>query len=262
MYRWRYLVLALLLAFSAACAPAAKQIVVLPTLASLPTSTPAPTDTPVPTSTPTPTIIPPTATPNLIETQVAQLQATNDLLIQTRDALFTQIAPTATPDASLTPLPTITLTLTATNAPPPVVAMQPQVIYIRSAANLRACASRDCEPAVQLPEGATVTATGTTQGEVIDGVNALWYRVDYVGRELYVYSQLISLSPPTSVPVFVSPPTSAPIIAPPPISLGSCPSLSATCSELTCEQAYACLAAGNTRLDRDHDGIPCESICL
>ncbi|MFN8450278.1 MAG: hypothetical protein U0521_17250 [Anaerolineae bacterium] len=73
MYRWRYLVLALLLVLSAACAPAAKQIVVLPTLASLPTSTPAPTATPVPTGTPTSTTIPPTATPNLIETQVAQL---------------------------------------------------------------------------------------------------------------------------------------------------------------------------------------------
>ncbi|RMG88416.1 MAG: hypothetical protein D6712_03690 [Chloroflexi bacterium] len=40
-----------------------------------------------------------------------------------------------------------------------------------------------------------------------------------------------------------------------------CPSLGATCSELTCEQAYACLAAGNRRLDRDRDGVPCESIC-
>ncbi|MFN8450279.1 MAG: hypothetical protein U0521_17255 [Anaerolineae bacterium] len=159
-------------------------------------------------------------------------------------ALLTGSAPTATPNASLTPSPTITLTLTPTNAPPPVVAMQPQVIYIRSTADLRGCASRDCGPAAQLPEGATLMATGTTQGEAIDGVNALWYRVDYSGRELYVYSQLISLSPPTPVPVAVSPPTSAPIIAPPPVSLGSCPSLSASCSELTCDQAYACLAAG------------------
>lgn len=261
MYRWRYLFLALLLAFPAACAPAAKQIVVLPTLASLPTSTPAPTATPVPTSTPTPTIIPPTATPNLIETQVAQLQATNDAAQNTLAALLTGSAPTATPNASLTPSPTITLTLTPTSAPPPVVAMQPQVIYIRSTANLRGCASRECEPAAQLPEGATVMATGTTQGEAIDGVNALWYRVDYSGRELYVYSQLILLSPPTSVPVFVSPPTSAPVFAPPPISSAGCPDMSATCSMLTCEQAYACLAAGNSRLDGDGDGVPCESIC-
>ena len=35
-----------------------------------------------------------------------------------------------------------------------------------------------------------------------------------------------------------------------------------TCGEmLTCEQAYVCLAEGNTRLDRDRDGIPCESLC-
>jgi hypothetical protein len=40
-----------------------------------------------------------------------------------------------------------------------------------------------------------------------------------------------------------------------------CPSQSATCQQLTCAQAYACLKDGNTRLDRDRDGVPCESIC-
>lgn len=41
----------------------------------------------------------------------------------------------------------------------------------------------------------------------------------------------------------------------------SCPGSGYTCSQLTCAQAYACLAAGNTSLDRDGDGIPCESQC-
>jgi hypothetical protein len=41
----------------------------------------------------------------------------------------------------------------------------------------------------------------------------------------------------------------------------SCPNISATCSQLTCAQAYACLRAGNTDLDANGDGIPCESIC-
>lgn len=40
-----------------------------------------------------------------------------------------------------------------------------------------------------------------------------------------------------------------------------CPSQSATCQQLTCAQAYVCLKEGNTRLDRDRDGVPCESIC-
>lgn len=51
-------------------------------------------------------------------------------------------------------------------------------------------------------------------------------------------------------------------LAPQPSSGGSCPSVSATCSQLSsCDQARACLAAGNTSLDRDHDGVPCEALC-
>ncbi len=58
----------------------------------------------------------------------------------------------------------------------------------------------------------------------------------------------------TSIP---EQPTPAPATQP----AALCPSLNATCSEMTCQQAYACLAAGNTRLDRDGNGVPCESIC-
>ncbi len=35
-----------------------------------------------------------------------------------------------------------------------------------------------------------------------------------------------------------------------------------TCSSFqTCAQAVASMKAGNTKLDRDKDGIPCESLC-
>lgn len=38
----------------------------------------------------------------------------------------------------------------------------------------------------------------------------------------------------------------------------SCPSVTYTCSQLfSCQEAYACLAAGNLSLDPDGDGIPC-----
>lgn len=41
-----------------------------------------------------------------------------------------------------------------------------------------------------------------------------------------------------------------------------CPQPSLTCTKMTsCEQAYACLRRGNKRLDRDKDGVPCETIC-
>ncbi len=41
-----------------------------------------------------------------------------------------------------------------------------------------------------------------------------------------------------------------------------CLDLTFTCSQFTsCAQAMACLRAGNERLDRDGNGIPCESLC-
>ncbi|WP_227430391.1 excalibur calcium-binding domain-containing protein [Psychrobacter sp. I-STPA6b] len=45
-------------------------------------------------------------------------------------------------------------------------------------------------------------------------------------------------------------------------SSNNCAGLPRRCSDMSsCEQAYQALRCGNTRLDRDRDGIPCESIC-
>jgi uncharacterized protein YraI len=47
-----------------------------------------------------------------------------------------------------------------------------------------------------------------------------------------------------------------------PTPVVTCPSLTLTCDFLvTCEFAQACYAAGNTSLDEDGDGIPCENLC-
>ena len=41
-----------------------------------------------------------------------------------------------------------------------------------------------------------------------------------------------------------------------------CKSLPRTCGQMaSCEQAKQALKCGNTKLDRDKDGVPCESIC-
>ncbi len=41
-----------------------------------------------------------------------------------------------------------------------------------------------------------------------------------------------------------------------------CKDLPRTCSQMSnCEQAKQALKCGNKRLDRDKDGVPCESIC-
>lgn len=41
-----------------------------------------------------------------------------------------------------------------------------------------------------------------------------------------------------------------------------CKGLPRTCGQMvSCEQAKLALKCGNTKLDRDKDGVPCESIC-
>ncbi|WP_087041201.1 excalibur calcium-binding domain-containing protein [Psychrobacter sp. JB385] len=41
-----------------------------------------------------------------------------------------------------------------------------------------------------------------------------------------------------------------------------CKGLPSVCGQMVnCEQAKQALKCGNTRLDRDKDGVPCESIC-
>ncbi|MGP5274084.1 excalibur calcium-binding domain-containing protein [Psychrobacter faecalis] len=41
-----------------------------------------------------------------------------------------------------------------------------------------------------------------------------------------------------------------------------CKGLPRVCGQMvSCEQAKQALKCGNTRLDRDKDGVPCESIC-
>jgi hypothetical protein len=147
--------------------------------------------------------------------------------------------------------------------------MPPRWVYAQGAANVRVCPTSACEVAGQLHEGEAVSATGTIEGEALVTGNALWYRVEWTGRELYVYSSLVGLAPPTLPPVDAPPtftprPTTVPILVSTPVpqqSAAGCPDIHATCGQLTCAQAYACLAAGNSKLDADKDGVPCESIC-
>jgi uncharacterized protein YraI len=58
------------------------------------------------------------------------------------------------------------------------------------------------------------------------------------------------------------PPPVATVLPGVPTPVVVCPSLTLTCDFLvTCDFARACYAAGNTSLDDDNDGIPCENLC-
>lgn len=196
---------------------------------SISTNTPTSTNTLVPTTTPTdtstPTItLPPdmetmvaagnmtnvaleatlltmwTATPS-ISTQIAAVEMTNQVQEVTLSAMWTLIASTSTPIfiETNTPIPSSTNTATAT--PLPVVRITPNLVYMRSTANLRVCPSTDCDQVTQLRENDAVMVTGRINSEAINGgSNSTWYRVDYRGQQVYVHSELVSHSLPTPVP--------------------------------------------------------------
>ena len=163
----------------------------------------------------------------------------------TAEAMASEIAGTQiaqqTPTVILTPI-------TSTN-----------LYYITTDARARRCPDTTCDIVGLFQAGARIRVDGVAIGSRVSGT-ANWYRTQWTtGEVVYVHVSLVSAS---------APPTTAPIQA---FSSGSqsnqpnqnvaCPGTSFTCSELTCDQAYACLAAGNRGLDRDHDGVPCESIC-
>lgn len=69
-------------------------------------------------------------------------------------------------------------------------------------------------------------------------------------------SLITTPTPSSNLPPFLQTPSS-------PASLGDmstvCPGVNLTCEQLaSCEQAYACMNAGNFSLDPDEDGVPCE----
>jgi uncharacterized protein YraI len=113
--------------------------------------------------------------------------------------------------------------------------------------NVRSQPRRTADIIAQLPGNTAVTVVGEAEGELY-AESTIWTIVRVEGERGYVHSSLLT----TEVPVTdeISTPSAA-----------SCPSIRPVCTRLTCAQAYACLTIGYTRLDRDRDGIPCESIC-
>ncbi len=186
MSRHPVFLLALLL-FLAACTNTPRSET-LPTLAQSVDSTPAAN-----------------ATASLLETHVAQSVATNQAALAALSALWTQVAP----GQSLPPAPSLTITNTPlsvpaqTHTPEPVVAMEPQLLTIRSLANLRACPDTNCSRLAQLQPSDRVMATGSVTGESINGSD-LWYRIDYQGQQAYIYSSLVAYWFPTLPPALPS----------------------------------------------------------
>ncbi len=119
--------------------------------------------------------------------------------------------------------------------------------------NVRECPSTDCQVITALDPGQAIQVIAT-MGD--------WHRIGLPDDETgYIAVWLTSRTRPPPTPQRPPAQQNPPAQPPPSASGAVCPSLSATCSQMTCEQAYACLAAGNRRLDQDGDGVPCEAIC-
>lgn len=202
------------------------------------------------------------------DTLIARLTAAAAPLVATPTDTATAantLTPTETPRPTDTSVPTSTLRPTNTPRPAPTRTPSLTTYYINAQfANVRVCPRADCALVTQFFYGDAIEVIGTVQGQNTQG-SADWREVLYNGQLVYVHSSLTSLTRPAPVPVQ---PTQPPVQqgqptqppAPPP-SGASCPGFGYTCSQLTCEQAYACLAAGNGKLDRDNDGKPCETQC-
>lgn len=138
---------------------------------------------------------------------------------------------------------------------------------------VRAEASTSSTLVTTLARGVAVTVIGEATGTRVSG-STVWYEVTIGQYEGYIHSSLLTSAAPviagnsgssgsgSTSPTLQS--TPAPLVeqpvAPPPQG-ASCGGAT-TCGQMAnCDQARACLAAGNGRLDADKDGIPCESIC-
>jgi SH3 domain-containing protein len=174
---------------------------------------------------------------------------------------------TNTPQAGQTRAATATITDTPGFTPEAGAAMtmQPETYTTTGGANLRNCPRRDCDAVDVISAGTAIRVKGVINGESVQVGNAIWYVVEHEGQTAYLYSNLArrGAPAPTSAPVQVQnqpQPTSVQMSVQPQAG-ASCPDITANCSALTCEQAYACLAAGHSDLDRNKDGVPCESVC-
>ncbi len=199
-----------------------------------------------PTATETPL---PTETPDAIRTEIAILASTNQAAQATIAALSERAMETI-PTAVVSALPSApTPTETSTPIPDPVVSMPMTILFARTPADLLSCPARVCERMARLDIGTPMIANGMIQGEAVDGVNALWYRLNYNGAAVYVYSQSVTLQPPTAIPLPGAGYESTQEVQMPAVCPRNC--REAVAWGLSARQAALC------GLDRDGDGVAC-----
>lgn len=241
-----------------ACAPQQPRADVIPTVMALPTVTPTdvPTRTPRPTLTftllPSETPIPPTETPDLVQTQFAALDATNNAAQSTLAALQTQLAASPAPTADTPPSAEPLATAAPSPTTDPVVPMPLTTLYARDVTPLRTCADRTCDALQLLSPGMALVVNGSLSGDMIENGNNLWYRADVAGQRVYAYSGYLMTTAPTPIRIFQPPEVTPPVQSFPPVQ-NVCPR---NCTEAVA-WGYSAQQAAACGLDRDGDGVAC-----
>lgn len=183
-------------------------------------------------------------------------------------------SPTRISDFILTPHPTSTAYKSPTPAPD-------VILTARSAVNIRSGPGTGYQILDVLRVGDSAQVVGQNSGwwniqtDAITGwvindprlIDIQGDASEIVEVDAPPTAAFISAPKPTSIPAqandqpqpTVPPAKPGPTSAPP--AGVTCPGFQYTCDQLTCAQAYACLKAGNQQLDRNKDGIPCNSKC-
>lgn len=146
----------------------------------------------------------------------------------------------------------------------PTVLLQAQSIQITvkvATLNVRSGPGKAYPILGTLAKGDVVDATGRS-------ADRAWLVIQYQGADGWIANLKANVSVTGDIrtlPVIKAPPKPTKAAAQA-ASAGNpsamCSNVRATCSQLSsCDEAKACLAAGNRKLDRDGDGVPCESLC-
>ncbi|MEP7291946.1 MAG: SH3 domain-containing protein [Chloroflexota bacterium] len=175
----------------------------------------------------------------------------------------TSLSATLTRSAAATP----TSTLALASAEATETALLTGTVYAQARSSVRECPRRDCALLGVLAVGAAVIVTGEQSGEIITAGNDAWYRVDYQGREGYVYSGLVANRPSAFTPQGFAPVSL-------PGQSGANPSFVPSGAALTCDgrdnlscsnfaniaqaQMHLNTCGDEDQLDTDHDGFACE----
>ncbi len=140
----------------------------------------------------------------------------------------------------------------------PVAAQETYTVSTRTA-RVRAEANTSSDVIATLRYNDAVTVLEVVDGARVSG-STVWYRIDVNGETGYIHSSLVDTAVPSDVSSGGGTNSRGGVSSAP--SGGTSTLSCGTCSQMaSCDQAYQCLAAGHGRLDRDKDGVPCESNC-